>query len=272
MRVGDQYRRCSWFLRNRAGRRGQTVISTNYTRNCVRGWVVGRGPWDSFDREVRCLQRESLSSDIAGVESLPLSLLPPSLSLSLFPSKLFEFPFKKRACRVTELRWKRDAASFLVSCLFRAGCRGFVCARRVIRNFPGPVYTLYLHLRSSELWWSSRPFSPLLTLSIPRSLFSSPVVSLLAFSVFLCLPPCCFRFRFCPLVYKLAGFGQFERVVNVSRDRFRIGCSLQTSFLSLSFQVAALVNLVETERICGETRGTTFTHFYFLLLFGKNSK
>lgn len=104
-----------------------------------------RGPWDLFDREVRYLQRESLSSDITDAEAFS------HVSLFLFPllAKLFEFPFKKRACRVTELCSKRGAASFLVPCLFRVGRRGFVCVRRVIRNFPGSVYTLY-H-RFSEL-------------------------------------------------------------------------------------------------------------------------
>lgn len=153
---------CSWFPRNQARRRGQTVISTNYTRNCVRGWGWGggagklrRGPWDLFDREVRYLQRESLSSDITDAEAFS------HVSLFLFPllAKLFEFPFKKRACRVTELCSKRGTASFLVPCLFRVGRRGFVCVRRVIRNFPGSVYTLY-H-RFSELWQSFCLFSPL---------------------------------------------------------------------------------------------------------------
>lgn len=104
-----------------------------------------RGPWDLFDREVRYLQRESLSSDITDAEAFS------HVSLFLFPllAKLFEFPFKKRACRVTQLCSKRGAASFLVPCLFRVGRRGFVCVRRVIRNFPGSVYTLY-H-RFSEL-------------------------------------------------------------------------------------------------------------------------
>ena len=205
------------------------------------GRVVGRGPWDSFDREVRCLQRESLSSDIAGVERAL------SLSLSLPSSKLFEFPFKKRACRVTELRWKRDAASFLVSCLFRAGCRGFVCARRVIRNFPGPVYTLYLLflLPPADLASSDDPFALFFS-----SLLLPPAPP---FFHFCCFPSCVLCIS---LFASLLLSFRFVRWFTISRVRtirarcqsiaapFRNWLQFRNVFFSFSlfFQVAALVN------------------------------
>lgn len=131
-RANCNFDKLHWKLRQRLGAAGGAG-------------KLRRGPWDLFDREVRYLQRESLSSDITDAEAFS------HVSLFLFPllAKLFEFPFKKRACRVTELCSKRGAASFLVPCLFRVGRRGFVCVRRVIRNFPGSVYTLY-H-RFSEL-------------------------------------------------------------------------------------------------------------------------